>query len=114
MDPSLLEQFLGPSATQFQLPSLIEDENDELHPLVSTGFQRLSHTRKSLPGKNYIPIIRSNLFTHTYLLTYCVCIFASISSSLTLFIKSVPHSNKKFIAMTKMIPFRTMNHVIND
>ena len=50
MDPSLLEQFLGPSATQFQLPSLTEDENDELHPLISTGFQRLSHTRKSLPG----------------------------------------------------------------
>ena len=51
MDPSLLEQFLGPSSTQFQLPALTEDENDELHPLVSTGFQRLSLTRKSLPGK---------------------------------------------------------------
>jgi hypothetical protein len=51
MDPSLLEQFLGPSSTQFQLPTLTEDENDELHPLVSTGFQRLSLTRKSLPGK---------------------------------------------------------------
>ena len=56
MDPSLLEQFLGPSSTQFQLPPLTEDENDELHPLVTNGFQRLSHTRKSLPGKNYIHI----------------------------------------------------------
>ncbi len=54
MDPSLLEQFLGPSSTQLQLPSLIEDEDDELHPLVSTGFQRLSQTRKSLPGKKMI------------------------------------------------------------
>lgn len=52
MDPSLLEQFLGPSSTQFQLPALKEDENDELHPLVTTGFQRLSLTRKSLPGNN--------------------------------------------------------------
>ena len=58
MDPSLLEQFLGPSSTQFQLPSLIEDENDELHPLVTTGFQRLSLTRKSMPGKIYIYIYK--------------------------------------------------------
>jgi hypothetical protein len=65
MDPSLLEQFLGPSSTQFQLPPLTEDENDELHPLVDTGFQRLSFTRKSLPGKNYIH--RQGL---TYLLTH--------------------------------------------
>lgn len=54
MDPSLLEQFLGPSSTQFQLSPLKEDENDELHPLVSTGFQRLSLTRKSLPGNNHL------------------------------------------------------------
>ena len=52
MDPSLLEQFLGPSSTQFQLPSLTEDENDELHPLLTTGFQRFAQTRKSLPGKH--------------------------------------------------------------
>ncbi|CAF2342408.1 unnamed protein product [Rotaria sp. Silwood2] len=51
MDPSLLEQFLGPSSTQFQLPSLNEDENDELHPLLNVGFQRLTHTRKSLPAR---------------------------------------------------------------
>lgn len=51
MDPSLLEQFLGPSSTQFQLPTLTEDENDEMHPSLSTGFQRLSDLRKSLPGK---------------------------------------------------------------
>ncbi|CAF4653750.1 unnamed protein product [Rotaria sp. Silwood1] len=51
MDPSLLEQFLGPSSTQFQLPPLNEDENDELHPLLNAGFQRLSHTRKSLPAR---------------------------------------------------------------
>ena len=52
MDPSLLEQFLGPSSTQFQLPVLQEDENDQLRPLMSTtGFQRFSQTRKSLPGK---------------------------------------------------------------
>ncbi|CAF1265972.1 unnamed protein product [Adineta steineri] len=56
MDPSLLEQFLGPSSTQFQLPPLTEDENDELHPLITTGFQRLSYARKSLPGKHYIHI----------------------------------------------------------
>ncbi|CAF4692310.1 unnamed protein product, partial [Rotaria magnacalcarata] len=49
MDPSLLEQFLGPSSTQLQLPPLTEDENDELHPLLNNGFQRLSHARKSLP-----------------------------------------------------------------
>lgn len=54
MDPSLLEQFLGPSSTQFQLPVLTEDENDELHPLLSIGFQRFSQTRKSLPGKDYV------------------------------------------------------------
>ena len=54
MDPSLLEQFLGPSSTQFQLPVLTEDENDELHPLLSIGFQRFSQTRKSLPGKCYV------------------------------------------------------------
>ena len=52
MDPSLLEQFLGPSSTQFQLPPLTEDENDELHPLITAGFQRLSYARKSLPGKH--------------------------------------------------------------
>ncbi|CAF3401805.1 unnamed protein product [Rotaria socialis] len=51
MDPSLLEQFLGPSSTQFQLPTLTEDENDELHPLLNSGFQRLSHARKSLPAR---------------------------------------------------------------
>ncbi|CAF0866930.1 unnamed protein product [Adineta steineri] len=51
MDPSLLEQFLGPSSTQFQLPPLTEDENDELHPLITTGFQRLSYARKSLPAR---------------------------------------------------------------
>lgn len=51
MDPSLLEQFLGPSSTQFQLPPLTEDENDDLHPLLNNRFQRLSQTRKSLPGK---------------------------------------------------------------
>jgi len=67
MDPSLLEQFLGPSSTQFQLPPLTEDENDEVHPLVSTGFQRLSLTRKSLPGKNYIDIQGlTHLLTHIY------------------------------------------------
>ncbi|CAF1304864.1 unnamed protein product [Adineta ricciae] len=51
MDPSLLEQFLGPSSTQFQLPPLTEDENDEVHPLMTTGFQRLSYARKSLPAR---------------------------------------------------------------
>jgi hypothetical protein len=51
MDSSLLEQFIGPSSTQFQLPVLIEDENDELHPLVNIRFYRFSKTRKSLPGK---------------------------------------------------------------
>lgn len=52
MDPSLLEQFLGPSSTQFQLPVLQEDESDQLRPLISSsGFQRFSQTRKSLPGK---------------------------------------------------------------
>jgi hypothetical protein len=67
MDPSLLEQFLGPSSTQFQIPPLTEDENDELHPLVSTGFERLSLTRKSLPGKNYIHIEDlTRLLTHIY------------------------------------------------
>ncbi len=67
MDPSLLEQFLGPSSTQFQLPPLTEDENDELHPLLNTGFQRLSITRKSLPGKNFLHIQGlTRLFTHTY------------------------------------------------
>lgn len=68
MDPSLLEQFLGPSSTQFQLPVLPEDENDELHPLVSTGFQRLSITRKSLPGKeNYMHTQGLVYSTHIYI-----------------------------------------------
>jgi hypothetical protein len=67
MDPSLMEQFLGPSSTQFQLPPLTEDENDELHPLLTTGFQRLSYTRKSLPGKIYIHIQGlMHLLTHIY------------------------------------------------
>ncbi len=67
MDPSLLEQFLGPSSTQFQLLPLTEDENDELHPLVSTGFQRFSQTRKSLPGKNHIHRQGlTDLLTHMY------------------------------------------------
>jgi hypothetical protein len=82
MDPSLLEQFLGPSSTQFQLPSLIEDENDELYPLLTTGFHRLSHTRKSLPGKtNYIHIQGLNICSHILILLLCVCVFVSISSS---------------------------------
>ena len=67
MDPSLLEQFLGPSSTQFQLPPLTEDENDEVHPLMTTGFQRLSYARKSLPGKYYIYIQGLvHFFTCTY------------------------------------------------
>ena len=64
MDPSLLEQFLGPSSTQLQLPPLKEDENDELRPLLNVGFQRLSHTRKSLPGKTSILI---QDLTHSYI-----------------------------------------------
>lgn len=93
MDPSLLEQFLGPSSTQFQLPVLPEDENDELHPLVSTGFQRLSITRKSLPGKeNYMHTQGLVYSTHIYiylltLLYMYICL--TISSSLNLFKKNV-------------------------
>ena len=63
MDPSLLEQFLGPSSTQFQLPVLHEDEADQLHPLISTaGFQRFTQTRKSLPGKVHTKDKVANLF----------------------------------------------------
>lgn len=63
MDPSLLEQFLGPSSTQLQLPVLHEDEADQLHPLISTaGFQRFSQTRKSLPGKVHTKDKVANLF----------------------------------------------------
>jgi hypothetical protein len=80
MDPSLLEQFLGPSSTQFQLPSSTEDENDELHPLVTTGFQRLSHTRKSLPGKNYIHI-QGLIYLLTHIYKPVICVFGAICSS---------------------------------
>lgn len=38
MDSALLEQFLGPLSTQFQLPPLIEDENEEHSSLLSTSF----------------------------------------------------------------------------
>jgi hypothetical protein len=49
MDLSLLEQFLGSSSTQFRLPTLIEEENDELQPLVNIKF---NHSRKSVLGIN--------------------------------------------------------------
>ncbi|CAF1036417.1 unnamed protein product [Rotaria sordida] len=48
MNSTLLEQFLGPSSTRFQLPTLFEEENDELYPLVNIKFCRLNRTRKLL------------------------------------------------------------------
>ena len=50
MDSSLLEQFLGPSSTQFQLPPLIEDEDDgdDARPLIE---MKLRQIRNSLTGK---------------------------------------------------------------
>ena len=50
MNSTLLEQFLGPSATRFQLPTLIEEENDELYPLVNIKYCRINRTRKVLLG----------------------------------------------------------------
>lgn len=50
MNSTLFEQFLGPSATRFQLPTLIEEENDELCPLVNIKYCRINRTRKVLLG----------------------------------------------------------------
>ena len=71
MDPSLLEQFLGPSSTQFQLPPLTEDENDELHPLLTNGFHRFSQTRKSLPGNHRTDV--QGLTVHSFTRVYIYC-----------------------------------------
>jgi hypothetical protein len=67
MDSSLLEQFLGLSSTHFQLPPLIEEENDELHPLINIESCRLNQTNKLLLGidKLYIDIDKVYLFPHT-------------------------------------------------
>jgi hypothetical protein len=49
MNSSLLEQFLGPLSNQFRLPPLIEEENEELYPLVNIEFYQ---TKKPLLGIN--------------------------------------------------------------
>jgi hypothetical protein len=54
MDSSLLELFLGPISSQYQLPPLIEDENEDLLSIISTSSLR---TKQSLTGKK-----KTNLF----------------------------------------------------
>ncbi|CAM4751887.1 unnamed protein product [Rotaria magnacalcarata] len=48
MNSTLLEHFLGPSSTRFQLPTLFEEEDDEVYPLVNITFCQINRTRKSL------------------------------------------------------------------
>lgn len=52
MDSSMFEQFLGPISTQFQLPATVEEESDEVHPLINIAFYRLNKSRKVLIGIN--------------------------------------------------------------
>ncbi|CAF0975378.1 unnamed protein product [Rotaria sp. Silwood1] len=59
MNSSLLEEFLGPSSTRFQLPTLIEEENDELYPLVNIKFCRLNRTRKLLLARANSSTVKS-------------------------------------------------------
>ncbi|CAF2411295.1 unnamed protein product [Rotaria sp. Silwood2] len=59
MNSTLLEQFLGPSSTRFQLPTLIEEENDELYPLVNIKFSRLNRTRKLLLARAKSSTVKS-------------------------------------------------------
>ncbi|CAF1047755.1 unnamed protein product [Rotaria sordida] len=59
MNSTLLEQFLGPSSTRFQLPTLFEEENDELYPLVNIKFCRLNRTRKLLLARAKSSTVKS-------------------------------------------------------
>ncbi|CAF1131653.1 unnamed protein product [Adineta steineri] len=60
MDSTLFEQFLGPSSTHFQLPPLIEEENDdELYPLINIEFYRLNKTKKLLLARPKSSTIKS-------------------------------------------------------
>ena len=50
MDSSLFERFFDSASTHFQLPTLNEEENDEVHPLLHIEFYRLNKTRQLLIG----------------------------------------------------------------
>jgi hypothetical protein len=40
----------GSSATKFRLPTLIEEENEEVCPLVNNKIYRLNQTKKNFQG----------------------------------------------------------------
>lgn len=64
MHATLLEQFLGPSSSRFQLPTLFEEEDDEVYPLVNITFCQINRTRKSLLG---IKKLHAYIFIHRWL-----------------------------------------------